>query len=292
MIPYFDAHCDTVSALFQKGGNLYANSLHVDMERAARYSPYAQVFAVWNGHYREKVRLLRAQRCVTLCRSAAEVRACPGPAALLSVEGAEQLGCSVARMRRARARDGLVMISLCWNSSNSLCGAAVDGGAGLTAAGRVFTAACQEAGVAVDLSHASEKTFWDVIGLAKKPVLASHSDSAALCADLPRNLTDAQFTALVSCGGGAGLNLCPDFLGLGRDLEAVAAHAERFLSLGGERALFIGADFDGIDATPAGVAGVQDMEKLYELLLRRNLGEDLVRDIFWGNLLRILEVTE
>ena len=110
-----------------------------------------------------------------------------------------------------------------------------------------------------------------------------------LCSDFPRNLTDAQFEALVKRGGGAGLNLCPDFLGLTRDVEACCAHIEHFLALGGERAVFIGADLDGIDDTPRGLEGAQDLGKIYEALLRRNHPEDLVRDIFWNNLVEILE---
>lgn len=55
--------------------------------------------------------------------------------------------------------------------------------------------------------------------------------------------------------------------------------------------MFIGADFDGIDATPRGISGVQDMERLYDALLARNYPDELVGDIFYGNLLRILERT-
>ena len=141
----------------------------------------------------------------------------------------------------------------------------------------------------IDLSHASERTFWDVLEVGTRPVLASHSNAAVLCSDFPRNLTDAQFEALVKRGGGAGLNLCPDFLGLTRDVEACCAHIEHFLALGGERAVFIGADLDGIDDTPRGIAGVQDVGRIYEALLRRNHPESLVRGIFYNNLMDILE---
>ena len=191
-------------------------------------------------------------------------------------------------MREAHERDGLAMINLCWNSDNALCGAAMDSGSGLTDAGRAFVRAAQDVGVAVDLSHASERTFWDVLEIAEKPVIASHSNAAALSSEFPRNLTDEQFTALVKCGGGAGLNLCADFIGLGRDIGACCAHIEHFLALGGEKSLFLGTDFDGIAAVPRGLYGVQDMWKLYEALLERGHSEELVQDIFYGDLLRIL----
>lgn len=296
-IPYFDAHCDTLSVLHSRGAewSLGANAAQVDIDRLSAYSPAAQVFAIWGGHYEEKLALLRRGLArdgrAALCRTAEEVRkanAAGKVAALLSVEGAEILGCSIERLREARERDGLAMINLCWNSDNALCGAAMDSGSGLTDAGRAFVRAAQDVGVAVDLSHASERTFWDVLEIAEKPVIASHSNAAALSSEFPRNLTDEQFTALVKCGGGAGLNLCADFIGLGRDICACCAHIEHFLALGGEKSLFLGTDFDGIAAVPRGLYGVQDMWKLYEALLERGHSEELVQDIFYGDLLRIL----
>ena len=296
-IPYFDAHCDTLSVLHSRGAewSLGANAAQVDIDRLSAYSPAAQVFAIWGGHYEEKLALLRRGLArdgrAVLCRTAEEVRkanAAGKVAALLSVEGAEILGCSIERLREACERDGLAMINLCWNSDNALCGAAMDSGSGLTDAGRAFVRAAQDVGVAVDLSHASERTFWDVLEIAEKPVIASHSNAAALSSKFPRNLTDEQFTALVKCGGGAGLNLCADFIGLGRDIGACCAHIEHFLALGGEKSLFLGTDFDGIAAVPRGLYGVQDMWKLYEALLERGHSEELVQDIFYGNLLRIL----
>ena len=296
-IPYFDAHCDTLSVLHSRGAewSLGANAAQVDIDRLSAYSPAAQVFAIWGGHYEEKLALLRRGLArdgrAVLCRTAEEVRkanAAGKVAALLSVEGAEILGCSIERLREARERDGLAMINLCWNSDNALCGAAMDSGRGLTDAGRAFVRAAQDVGVAVDLSHASERTFWDVLEIAEKPVIASHSNAAALSSEFPRNLTDEQFAALVKCGGGAGLNLCAGFIGLGRDIGACCAHIEHFLALGGEKSLFLGTDFDGIAAVPRGLYGVQDMWKLYEALLERGHSEELVQDIFYGDLLRIL----
>ena len=296
-IPYFDAHCDTLSVLHSRGAewSLGANAAQVDIDRLSAYSPAAQVFAIWGGHYEEKLALLRRGLArdgrAVLCRTAEEVRkanAAGKVAALLSVEGAEILGCSIERLREARERDGLAMINLCWNSDNALCGAAMDSGSGLTDAGRAFVRAAQDVGVAVDLSHASERTFWDVLETAQKPVIASHSNAAALSSEFPRNLTDEQFAALVKCGGGAGLNLCAGFIGLGRDIGACCAHIEHFLALGGEKSLFLGTDFDGIAAVPRGLYGVQDMWKLYEALLERGHSEELVQDIFYGDLLRIL----
>jgi len=294
-IPYFDAHCDTPVELMLRGGSLLENSCHLDLSRLSAYAPAAQVFAVcteWKPELRENPeavldafleKLNDEADKIALCRNADEIAAAAAAgkvAALLSYEGASQLGCSVETLRRLYAK-GLRIIHLTWNFDNALCGCC-KGDRGLTEQGKAFVTAAQELGVAIDLSHLSEAGFWGVMEIAKKPPLAGHSNSRALC-DHPRNLTDAQFTALAQCGGVAGLNLCPGFLGRGRDVEAVADHAEHFLSLGGEKAVCLGTDFDGTDL-PGGIAGVQDMGRLYEAMLRRNWSERLVRDIFWNNL--------
>lgn len=294
--PYFDAHCDTISALFDGGGNLRENSWHIDLKRLSGYAPAAQFFAVWGGHYPEKAALLRrslAENCdlAIFCRSPADAREAARRgkiAVFLSVEGAEQLDCSIDRLRAAHENDGVLMVNLCWNNDNALCGSAMGGGGGLSESGRGFVRAAQEMGVVVDLSHASEQTFWDVVGITSRPLVASHSNSKRLCGHA-RNLTDGQFKALAASGGGAGLNLYPKFLGDDPDVETCAAHIEHFLALGGERAVFIGADLDGVETLPRGISGVQDVGIIYEALLRKNYDEALVRDIFYNNLLSILE---
>ena len=299
MIPYFDAHCDTGLYVHTKGVSLLENDMHVDLRRLSGYAPCAQVFALCAHQGEDMVSVTEAAlaalvselgRCdqtARLCRSAADVAAAVSEgkvAALLSVEGMDRLDCSLEKLRRAYGL-GVRIVHLTWNSDDALCGAALGSGGGLTARGRKFVKAAQEMGVVLDMSHISEQGFRDVLECAEKPVLAGHSNARALC-DHPRNLTDAQFTALARAGGVAGLNFCTDFLGLTRDLDAIVAHAEHFFTLGGEKAVCLGGDLDGIPELPDGFmrGGVQDLGALYEAFLRKNWNEDAVRDIFWNNL--------
>lgn len=62
----------------------------------------------------------------------------------------------------------------------------------------------------------------------------------------------------------------------------VLRHAEHFLSLGGEKTLAIGTDFDGTDI-PIDMTGIESMNKLYELFLKHNYNEKLLEDIFFNN---------
>ena len=296
-IPYFDAHCDTIIPAHFRGAALRKNEFHLDLDRLRAYSPAAQVFAVCVFH-KDDMRAVTAQAIekfhreiaknsdiVRLCLCGEDIRAAAAEgkiAALLSVEGAEQIGCEDADLRAAFEK-GVRIVHLTWNHDNALCGAAMASGSGLTQRGREYVALAQSLGVAIDLSHLSERGFWDVLECAKRPVLAGHSDARALC-DHPRNLTDTQIVALIESGGVAGLNFCRAFLGLGEDVKAIVAHAEHYLSLGGEKAVCLGGDLDGIDRLPEGMTGVESLGEIYEAMLRKNWSEDLVRDIFWGNL--------
>ena len=60
-IPYFDAHCDTITAVLERGGSLAENDYMLDLGRLAACEPAAQFFAVWGGRYEEKVALLRTE---------------------------------------------------------------------------------------------------------------------------------------------------------------------------------------------------------------------------------------
>jgi len=319
-VPLFDAHCDTITAAMRKGEGLRKNSLHLDLESLRAYSPCAQVFAIFTrpegdsagaepdydrpdapaellyGLYQKAVGCLLAEfdensDILMHCLTADDVRLARREnkiAAFVSVEGAELLSCDVERLQEAYDL-GVRLVNITWNYPNSLSGTAMSSNKrGLTEKGRAFVRRAQEMGVMLDMSHISEAAFWDTLEEAARPVLASHSNSKALCPH-PRNLSDDQFVGLVRLGGAAGLNLCPDFLGMGRDIEAVVEHAEHFLALGGEKSVCLGADLDGIDELPKGFGGVEDMDKIYEAMLRRNYNEDLVRDIFYNNLLGVFE---
>jgi membrane dipeptidase len=305
MIPLFDAHCDTAYATLRTGEGFWQNAGHQDIARSARFSPRVQVYAIFDkaDALEERYRLqmdhiqsqLRAHSDrIALCTSASEIKkahALGRQAALISVEGAGLIGCSVEGLERA-CREGVRLVNLTWNFENALSGSNDEGaGRGLTPLGRQFVDRCFDLGVLVDVSHLSDPGFWDVMALARGPVVASHSNARALCAH-KRNLTDDQFRALVQNGGVVGINLYAEFLGDDPDVDTVLRHIFRFLELGGERHIGIGADLDGCDRLPKGISGVEDMGKIYEALLRAGVSEALAYDIFFGNFMRLFERIE
>ena len=298
-IPRIDAHCDTLSRPRTLRHN---NKSQLDLDRLCAFAPSAQFFAIFASPGLDtpatyRTERLRAERMLRLngdicrlCTSAEEIRAAADDgkvAVLLSVEGAALLGCSVVTLLEAY-KDGVRLVNLTWNKDNILAGAAMDSGSGLTRDGVRFVKAMWNLGMGVDLSHASEQTFWDVMEIAERPVLCSHSNARALC-DHKRNLTDEQIRAIIDNKGVIGLNFFPDFLGGDEDMNTILAHVEHFLSLGAGKCLCLGGDLDGIERMPKGMTGVESMPALYEAMLAMGLSENLVQDIFWNNMMDYLE---
>jgi len=95
-------------------------------------------------------------------------------------------------------------VTLCHSSDNDICDSSTDRrnpeDRGLSDFGREVVAECNRLGMIIDISHASEKSFYDVLAASKAPIIASHSSARALC-DSPRNLTDDQLRALAKNGG-------------------------------------------------------------------------------------------
>src|SRR5690606_34269437 len=121
-------------------------------------------------------------------------------------------------------------------------------GGGLTARGRELVAECNRLGIALDVSHLSERGFWELMERTQDAPIASHSNAKALCSH-PRNLTDEQIHAIIKTGGRIGITFVPYFLraGGGAAIDDVLRHLEHICSLGGAGHVAFGSDFDGID---------------------------------------------
>ncbi len=301
-IPYFDAHCDTVSACLRSGASLRKNKGHLDLARLRGFSPAAQIFALYadGGDFAECRRqhnfflaeMAANSDFVRQCQTAAGIRAANGDgraAALLSVEGGELLDCDLAKLETAKGW-GVVCVSLTWNHENALSGSHIDRpDRGLSARGRGFVREAERLGIFLDVSHLSDAGFYDLADMASRPILATHSDARAITPH-SRNLTDDMFRIICRSGGAAGINFFSDFVG-SDSLDGVIRHIEHFLELGGEKHLCLGGDLDGCSRL-AGLSGAEDIPLLWDALSARGWDRPLLEDLFFGNLLRILDDTE
>lgn len=298
----FDGHCDTAVELWRRSLSLADSPLAVSLEKARGFRSYVQVFAfcvAWmppelrnSGTFARSLAYFSGQldSCrdeIHLLRTARELEAVlsgGGRGAMLSIEGAEAIACDPGRLEEAYEA-GVRMISLTWNHSNALAGSCQTG-EGLTGQGREFFRRAQRLGMLVDVSHVSDRAFWELCELAERPIVASHSNARALCSH-PRNLTDDQFRALCDLGGTAGINLFRAFLSDGpATVEDVCRHIDRFCDLGGPDHVALGGDLDGCDELPAGIDSVADYGKIAAALEARGYGEDALQEIFSGALLR------
>ncbi len=304
-IRVFDGHCDTAVRLYRQKENLQSNCGHIALERLENPAGYAQFFAfctcdehadepeeLFENAYSYFLRQLRAHDArIVLCTNAQQAQtafACGKSAAFLSIEGAEAISCDIAKLDKAQEM-GVRMIALTWNHANALAGSCLTG-EGLSEQGKNFVRRAQELGMIVDVSHLSERAFWDICEIAQKPIIASHSCCKALC-NHPRNLTDEQCRAIFSLGGTVGINFYEPFLTDGRaNLDTVWAHAEHLLSLGGEGHIALGADFDGCERLPRGISGVQDFGRLAAHFLKKGCSEEQLQDMFFDSLWEVLTI--
>ncbi|MCD8146159.1 MAG: dipeptidase [Clostridiales bacterium] len=299
----FDGHCDTISRLARMPmERLAGNSGQWDLNRVGDFGQQAQFFAIfWDSSLPMTKSVVKREfkifqkECKTFrdriqhCRTAREAKDAMSQgkvAAFLSVEGAELIDCSLEGLQKAYDQ-GVRAVNLTWNHANALSGSHIDHPEqGLTPLGVEYVRKMQQLGMLVDVSHLSDPGFWDVMETATKPIMASHSNSRAVFSHT-RNLTDEQFTAIMKNHGVVGLNAYAAFLGDGAVTgDTLLAHLEHFLSLGGEKNVALGGDWDGCDRLPQGYAGVWSWADLYETLLLHNYPESLVKDLFFNNLMR------
>jgi membrane dipeptidase len=228
---------------------------------------------------------------IRLCRTAAEAKnafASGLSAAFFSIEGAHVINCDAALLEKAFSF-GIRSLCLTWNNANIICGShSDDAQRGLSGQGRDFVRRLNELGVIIDLSHCSDPGFWDACDISSSPVIASHSNSRSVYAH-SRNLTDSQFKAIIEKNGVAGVNLYADILGGAADIPQLMKHIMHFLDLGGEKHISLGTDFDGCRSLCRGIEGIQDLPRIYDAMLAMRIPEAVVQDIFFNNLMRVVE---
>lgn len=310
--PVFDLHCDTALELLGKDlrspRSLKKNDLHIDLERAKKLPGYVQCFACfttpgmdkWFGVSAENVfqleldiilaELERNKRTMSQIYSVADIHANMEKgkmSAILSIEGPAGFGFDPALLTYLHAV-GFRLTTLGWNEDNVLCGSHKTGG-GLTSLGREYVKEAQRLGMVVDVSHCSDKAFWDMMEITQKPLIASHSNSRAVC-DVSRNLTDEMFKAICQVGGVAGINQYAEFLGDKPDLDTVCHHIEHFLEMDptGEH-IALGGDLDGCERLAEGFEGIQSYPVLAQRLLDRGASLQIVENIYWNNAIGVME---
>jgi len=316
-----DGHCDTVldmvglsiSPRVEGPRDFFARGRtgYVDLPRLVEGNVGCQIFALFTDdslvpRAREHTwRLFEAMEAAfdrdedfVLARNRREIlsaRAEGKVAAMLSIEGGEAIGESLDELRAFHDR-GLRLMGLTWNRRNALArgagtGTAADGAGGLTRFGRKVVREMETLGMVVDASHLSDESLGDLLAIAERPVVASHSNSRALVPNR-RNLTDAQAEGIAATGGLIGVTFAGAFVDAEParvDKERVLEHIEHFLAVVGSDHVGIGSDFDGFtEQLGVAFASPAELRWLTEALLSRGRSPGDVEKIMGGNWLRVI----
>jgi microsomal dipeptidase-like Zn-dependent dipeptidase len=154
---------------------------------------------------------------------------------------------------------------------------------GLTPLGRQVIGEMERLGMLVDLAHASRQTISDVLDMARKPVVFSHTGVRGTC-DSPRNIDDTALQRVAATGGVVGIGF---FQGAtcGTDLSAIVRAIRYCVDRVGAEHVALGSDFDGFVRTPIDAAG---LAALTDALLEAGFTEAQIRAIMGENVRRVL----
>ena len=228
---------------------------------------------------------------------------------ILGMEGAEPLGADLGLLRIFHQL-GVRVLGI----THALRNYAADGAffvpkrtglvGGLSDFGVELVERAQAMGMLLDVSHLNEPGFWDVVKLATKPILASHSNCRVL-RDHPRNLTDEQIRAVADTGGFIGINSINLFVEP-PDLPHLMDHVDHLVKIAGREHVGLGLDFchylldhkspversgmrKGAYLSVDGLAGDHDVPKIPILLAERGYPSETIDRIMGENFLRVFK---
>ncbi|WP_051624082.1 dipeptidase [Clostridium akagii] len=227
---------------------------------------------------------------------------------ILSFEGAEPIGNDL-KLLRIFYELGVRILGLVWSRRNYAGDGChfqqVEEGqkGGLTDFGVKLVREAEKLGMFIDVSHLNDEGFWDVMKIAKKPVIASHSNSRSIV-NHPRNLTDEQIKAVAKHGGVIGMNAYSDFVSeetLTKNAEGLVKHVLHIVDLVGIKHIGLGFDFCDLFTSSNPnflpdkkekksfdvIKGHKNIKKFTERLIIHGFKDEEIKLILGGNFLEI-----
>ncbi|MDR1403007.1 MAG: gamma-glutamyl-gamma-aminobutyrate hydrolase family protein [Tannerellaceae bacterium] len=215
-------------------------------------------------------------------------------ALFLGIENGYAIGKDLSNLARFKEM-GVSYITLCHNGSNDICDSAkgLPEWGGLSPFGKEVVKEMNRLGIMIDISHAAESAFFDVLAESAAPVIASHAAARALC-DHPRNLSDRQIRALAEKGGVVQVCLYKGFICKEEEKASVShavRHIDHIVALAGIDHVGIGSDFDG-GGELIGCRACNELINLTVRLLEAGYGRREIAKIWGGNLLRVMSAVQ
>lgn len=308
-----DFHCDTLMKLMineKENMIMRKNSCQVDLEKLIEGGSKAQFFAMfvdleecllegiepfekmkkmnrifWNEMKNNSDIIKPALSWIDYKKNIEENKI----SAFLTVEEGGIVGDSIEKIQELHDI-GVRLITLTWNYENQIgYPGCYHKNLGLKSFGFEAVEFMEKLGIIIDVSHLSDRGFWDVYDTCKKPFIASHSNARGVC-NHKRNLTDDMIKAISERGGVIGLNYCDEFIensGI-TTISGMVRHIKHLVRIGGEDVVVLGSDFDGIDCKLE-VNHIGECYKLFHELKRQGYGDDFIDKIRFRNGERIIK---
>lgn len=245
--------------------------------------------------------LAQYSKNIKICTSVQDIQDCRAEkklAIVLHMEGAEALQQNPDLLDVFYER-GLRSIGPLWNRPsrfghglNAKFPHSPDTGAGLTSDGKDFIKRCANKKMVIDVSHMNEKAFWNTVDILQQPIVATHSNSHALCPQA-RNLTDPQLKAIRESKGMVGVNFDVAFLrsdgqrNADTSIDVILEHLEYLMDHLGEEHVGFGSDFDGA-LIGTELEDVTGLHHLIERMQQRGYSKTLIENICLNNWVRVL----
>lgn len=230
-----DGHNDAIQRMLRGEdlGNL-TKAGHIDIPRIREGGVDAAFFAVWvppfnkkKSYYNQAIEQIKSfqkfveknKNEIILLKKIEDIEYFKEQnkiISILSMEGAHPLEGKLENLDYFYEL-GIRSIMPTWNNSTNWATSAYDESQkkikrkGLSELGKKFIKRMNDLGILIDVSHVGEKTFWDIIKITNKPVIASHSSVWKICPN-KRNLKDEQIKAIAKTGGLVAINFAPMFL--------------------------------------------------------------------------------
>lgn len=313
---YVDMHCDTITKLYKQSGNLSSNDMHIDINKLNKGECLLQNFAIFTNLANEDSNFTKASidyyysqlelnkdsiRPVYKYEDVLNNENNGYINAMLTLEEGSVVDKDLNNLNWFYDK-GVRMITLTWNYPNGIGYPNVDLSVehnndptydfntkdGLTDFGIEYVKRCNDLGIIIDVSHLSDKGFYDVCKYSDKPFVASHSNARSVC-KAGRNLTDDMIKMLAQKGGVTGLNYCSAFIDNDDQnfttIEGMVKHINHIVNIGGIDCVGLGSDFDGIE-NGLEIKDASGVQLLYKEL-KKYYSEDDIEKIFYKNVLRV-----
>lgn len=317
-----DMHSDTIYMLLKKrregaGDSLLESTLHMDLkkmkesdyllqnfslfvEQGTCENPYEEakaeyaVFVDEMEKNKEHISQVFTYEDIVKTQNEGKI------SALLTLEEGEVCMGSIEKLEEFYSY-GARMMAMVWNFDNSLSTSTSryelpsprnyqGSRAGLTETGFAFVERMEELGMIPDVSHMSDEGIEDMLQVAKKPFVASHSNARILCAH-QRNLTDDFLKRMGEKGCVIGANFFSKFLQKDAEFTKtswIADHILHMVNVAGIESVGLGSDYDGIGCGLE-MSDCSKMQMLAEELRHRGMSESQIERVFYKNVLRLYQ---